>query len=237
MLRLIGRALFTPRRVAVVGASASPGKAGALFLRNLTAVEADSPAKSLRSIRRPARIPVVQPIPVSELFPAAGRFRRLSSRRRAAVPDIIAECGASGVPVAVVISGGFAETGPRGVELQREVAEDSGCTWSADSRPELLWRHQHRVGLQRFPIHRLARARGISLLTQSGAYGMAAYSQLDGSRHRLRQDCCPWQQNRPRRGRTARIPGAGSGDEGHRHAAKNRSPMAAGSSRQRRRLW
>jgi acyl-CoA synthetase (NDP forming) len=33
-------ALFTPRRVAVVGASASPGKAGALFLRNLTAVEA-----------------------------------------------------------------------------------------------------------------------------------------------------------------------------------------------------
>ena len=29
-------ALFTPRRVAVVGA---PGKAGALFLRNLTAVE------------------------------------------------------------------------------------------------------------------------------------------------------------------------------------------------------
>jgi acyl-CoA synthetase (NDP forming) len=32
-------ALFTPRRVAVVGASASPGKAGALFLRNLTAVE------------------------------------------------------------------------------------------------------------------------------------------------------------------------------------------------------
>src|ERR1700730_5029872 len=32
-------ALFTPRRVAVVGASATPGKAGALFLRNLTAVE------------------------------------------------------------------------------------------------------------------------------------------------------------------------------------------------------
>ena len=32
-------ALFTPQRVAVVGASASPGKAGALFLRNLTAVE------------------------------------------------------------------------------------------------------------------------------------------------------------------------------------------------------
>jgi predicted CoA-binding protein len=33
-------ALFTPRRVAVVGASASPGKAGALVPRNLTAVEA-----------------------------------------------------------------------------------------------------------------------------------------------------------------------------------------------------
>ncbi|HET6375075.1 MAG TPA: CoA-binding protein, partial [Methylocella sp.] len=29
-------ALFNPRRVAVVGASSSPGKAGALFLRNLT---------------------------------------------------------------------------------------------------------------------------------------------------------------------------------------------------------
>src|ERR1700730_6877068 len=33
-------ALFSPRRVAVVGAATTPGKAGALFLRNLTAVEA-----------------------------------------------------------------------------------------------------------------------------------------------------------------------------------------------------
>ena len=33
-------ALFTPRRVAVAGASAAASKAGALFLRNLTAVEA-----------------------------------------------------------------------------------------------------------------------------------------------------------------------------------------------------
>ena len=33
-------ALFSPRRVAVVGASATPGKAGSLFLRNLTAAEA-----------------------------------------------------------------------------------------------------------------------------------------------------------------------------------------------------
>ena len=33
-------ALFSPRRVAIVGASSTPGKAGSLFLRNLTAVEA-----------------------------------------------------------------------------------------------------------------------------------------------------------------------------------------------------
>jgi acyl-CoA synthetase (NDP forming) len=33
-------ALFNPRRVAVVGASASPNKAGALFLRNLTSADA-----------------------------------------------------------------------------------------------------------------------------------------------------------------------------------------------------
>jgi hypothetical protein len=54
-------ALFTPRRVAVAGASATASKAGALFLRNLTAVEAGF-AGGHSDIRRPVRSWVVLPI-------------------------------------------------------------------------------------------------------------------------------------------------------------------------------
>ena len=74
-------ALFTPRRVAVVGASASAGKAGALFLRNLTAVEAGF-AGEVVAIHPSAREILGCPaFPSLETVPSAGRF---GDRRHAA---------------------------------------------------------------------------------------------------------------------------------------------------------
>lgn len=75
-------ALFTPRRVAVVGASASQGKAGALFLRNLTAVEAGFAGEVVAIHPSASEILGCQPIPVSELFPSRSIWRSSSRRRR-----------------------------------------------------------------------------------------------------------------------------------------------------------
>ena len=115
-------ALFTPRRVAVAGASASPGKAGALVLRNLTAVEAGFAGEVIAIHPSASEILGCPAYPSFGAVPAPVDLAIIVTPP-AAVPEAIDSCGAAGgVPVAIVISGGFAEVGPRGIELQREVA-------------------------------------------------------------------------------------------------------------------
>jgi len=97
--------LITPRGLAVVGASASPGKLGHTVFKNI--VEAGFPgrivpvnpraeailglpcAKSLDDLPEPVDLAVI-------IIPAG------------AVPEAIAACGRRGIPAAVVITGGAA---------------------------------------------------------------------------------------------------------------------------------
>jgi acyl-CoA synthetase (NDP forming) len=168
--------LFHPRRVAVVGASASPGKAGALFLRNLTAAEAGfrgeviaihSTASEL--LGRPA-YPALAAVP--ERVDLA-----LVVTPPAAVPKVVADCGAARVPVAVIISGGFAETGAHGAELQREIARIATTTGVRIVGPNCFGVINTSCGLNCSLSIGLPGRGGVSLVTQSGAYGMAAFSR------------------------------------------------------------
>ena len=124
-------ALFTPRRVAVVGASASAGKAGALFLRNLTAVEAGF-AGEVVAIHPSAREILGCPAyPSLKTVPARVDLAIIVTPPTA-VPDIIADCGAAGVPVAIVIS--FSPAVRRGETLapgswRRKPARPVGRGW------------------------------------------------------------------------------------------------------------
>jgi len=162
--------------VAVVGASASAGKAGALFLRNLTAVEAGF-AGEVVAIHPSAREILGCPAyPSLKTVPARVDLAIIVTPPTA-VPDIIADCGAAGVPVAIVISGGFAETGPRGVELQREVARIAAAHGVRILGPNCFGVINTVSGLNGSLSIGLPERGGISLLTQSGAYGMAAYSR------------------------------------------------------------
>jgi acetyltransferase len=115
--------LITPRSVAVVGASASAGKLGHTILKNILdagfagAVVPVNPkadailgrpcAKSLDDLPDPVDLAVV-------IIPAG------------AVPEAIAACGRRGIPAAVVITGGFAESGEEGARLQAALAEAAG---------------------------------------------------------------------------------------------------------------
>ena len=169
-------ALFTPRRVAVVGASAAAGKAGALFLRNLTSVEAGFAGEvvaihpsaseilgcpayaSLGAVPEPVDLAIIVTPP-------------------AAVPNLIADCGAAAVPVVIVISGGFAETGPPGIALQREVASIAAAHGVRILGPNCFGVINTTSGLNASLSIGLPGRGGVSLLTQSGAYGMAAYAR------------------------------------------------------------
>jgi acyl-CoA synthetase (NDP forming) len=169
-------ALFTPRRVAVVGASASNSKAGALFLRNLMAVEAGfagdvvaihpSAREILGCPAFPCLAAVPEPVDLAiVVIPPA------------AVPDVVADCGAAGVPVAIVISGGFAEIGPRGAELQREVARTAASKSVRILGPNCFGVINTACGLNASLSIGLPGRGSISLITQRGASGMAAFSR------------------------------------------------------------
>src|SRR5262249_11221976 len=117
--------------------------------------------------------------------PAFGSLREVGGRidlavvatPPAAVPEVLADCGAAGVRVALVLAGGFAETGPDGARLQARAlaaARDGGVRLI---RPNCFGLADVRRGRNASMGLGLPAAGGVSLFTQSGAYGMAATSR------------------------------------------------------------
>jgi acetyltransferase len=147
-----------------------------LFVRNLTAAEAGfrgevvavhpSASEILGCPAYPSLAAVPEPVDLA-----------LVVTPPTAVPDVLVDCGAARVPVAVIISGGFAEAGPRGAELQREVAQTAGEKGVRVLGPNCFGVINTASGLNCSLAFGLPSRGGISLITQSGAYGMAAFSR------------------------------------------------------------
>jgi acetyltransferase len=165
-------AVFEPRRVALVGASDQPGKMGHLFWRNLSSF----PGEVIPITAGAARVAGHKAYP--SLLDVEGEIDLAVVVVPApAVPGVIRDAGAKGVPAAVVISGGFAETGPEGARLQEELmaaAREGGVRVVGPNC----------FGVQNcdVPLNASMAAGepegggGITLATQSGAYGMAIYA-------------------------------------------------------------
>ncbi|HLG69218.1 MAG TPA: CoA-binding protein, partial [Chloroflexota bacterium] len=110
--------LFAPRSIAVVGASTDPSKAGHQMVRSLAAFpgplfavnRAGADVLGKPGCRRLADIPEPIDLAVLVLPPEA-------------TVEVLEECGACGIHAAVLCSGGFAETGEAGAELQQQAVE------------------------------------------------------------------------------------------------------------------
>jgi acetate---CoA ligase (ADP-forming) len=108
--------LFSPRSVAVVGASASPTKAGFAMMTALAGVKRLHPVNPRTSeIAGRVAYPALDQLP--ELVDLA-----VLTVPPTAVPDALAGCIAAGVGAAVVCSGGFAESGPDGAALEKRIS-------------------------------------------------------------------------------------------------------------------
>jgi acetate---CoA ligase (ADP-forming) len=118
--RLTLDAVFRPRSVAVIGASTVPGKLGHDILHNLIHAGFPGPiypinpkaeeVLGLPAFKQIADVPSPPDLAVV-VIPAK------------AVVGSIEQCGEKGVKAAIVITGGFAEAGPEGEELQEELAQ------------------------------------------------------------------------------------------------------------------
>lgn len=122
----LAAALFAPRSVALVGASADPAKASSRplrFLRRSGFAGAVYPVN-----RRVSEIDGEPAFPSLDALPEVPEHAFLMTPAAATV-DAVRQCGRLGVPVVTVLSGGFAEAGPEGAARQRElaaVARESG---------------------------------------------------------------------------------------------------------------
>lgn len=172
-----GTAAFAPRRVALVGASAEAGKAGRLLLDNLLASgqhEIVAIHPTARDIGGHAAYPSVAAAP-GEIDLA------VIVTPAATTPQIIADCALAGVPVALILSGGFKETGSAGAAIEADVlraaraGSDSGGVRIIG--PNCFGLIDVQRGLNASLAMGLPRAGGVSLFTQSGSYGMAAFSR------------------------------------------------------------
>ncbi|MEU5956356.1 GNAT family N-acetyltransferase [Streptomyces sp. NPDC047525] len=172
--------LLTPKSVAVIGVGRTPGGVGRSVLRNLReagftgqlyavnsafdeGAEVDGvPAyRSVRDIDETVELAVVT-VPAER------------------VPQAVAECGERGVLGLVVISAGYAESGPEGRERQRELVRQARSYGTRILGPNAFGvintSPDVRLNASLAP-HPPERGR-IGLFTQSGAIGIALLSGL-----------------------------------------------------------
>ncbi|MET9732727.1 GNAT family N-acetyltransferase [Streptomyces sp. NPDC006458] len=175
------RRLLAPGSVAVVGVGRTPGGVGrgilgnireAGFTGHLYAVNRAFPEdlneldgvpahRSVRDIPGPVDLAVVA-VPV-------GR-----------VPDVVTECGEHGVQGLVVISAGYAESGPDGRARQRELVRHARAYGMRIIGPNAfgIINTSPEVSLNASLAPEPPRPGRIGLFTQSGAIGVALLSRL-----------------------------------------------------------
>ena len=111
---------FEPSSVAIVGASREPGKLGHEVLRNI--IDAGFQGKLYPINPKADEVLGLKCYPSVKDVPDKVDLAVIIVPARF-VPSVVADCGAKKVKAAIVISGGFGEVGPAGVELERQLVE------------------------------------------------------------------------------------------------------------------
>ena len=159
-------AIFSPKSVAVIGATERPGSVGRTLIRNLVAnpfggvVFPVTPTRS--SVLGIKAYPSVAAVP--ERVDLAVVVTPAPS-----VPGVVAECVQAGVKGAIVISAGFKETGADGVELERRVLEEARRGRMRLIGPNCLGVMSPHGGLNATFANAMAAPGRVAFLSQSGA--------------------------------------------------------------------
>jgi acetyltransferase len=115
--------MFRPARIAVIGASRSPGKLGAALARSLAPFAGGGRSLALVNSRDDTMYGSIsaaaadQPVDLAMICVPAP-----------ACPEVLAEAAAAGVRAAVICGGGFAEAGGDGIALQELLAATVAAT-------------------------------------------------------------------------------------------------------------
>lgn len=113
-------AFFTPRSVALIGATATPGSVGRTILWNLLSSQFGGTVYPVNPKRR--SVLGIQSFPDVGSVPEQVDLAVVVTPAPT-VPQVIGQCIEAGVKAAIIISAGFKECGPEGVALERQIVK------------------------------------------------------------------------------------------------------------------
>ena len=177
-----GEAAFNPRSIALIGASAKPGKLGYILMRNLL----EGYPGTLFPIN-PGEKEIMGHLAYPRLQDAPDQVDlAVISLPPEACVEAMRDCAQAGVEVALVLSGGFAEVGPEGYARQEALLEAAHAGGVRLIGPNCFGLYNCNLGLNASMGLGLPPKGGdISLVTQSGAYGMAIFGLAQERRLRF----------------------------------------------------
>lgn len=158
--------LFEPESIAIVGASEVPNSIGVTLVRNML----DSGYKGKLFFVNPKHETVLgqKSYPSVDAIPHRLDIAAICTRATT-VPEIIDACGRAGCRNAIIVSGGFAEAGPRGSSLQRAALENARRHGMRLIGPNCLGIMRPGSQLNLTFAHGFAHPGTIGLISQSGA--------------------------------------------------------------------
>ena len=158
--------LFEPESIAIVGASETPNSIGVTLVRNML----DSGYKGKLFFVNPEHETVFgqRSYPSVDTIPQRLDIAVICTKAEK-VPDIIDACGRAGCRNAIIISGGFAEAGPRGRALERVALENARRQGVRLIGPNCLGIMRPGSQINLTFAHGFAHPGTIGLISQSGA--------------------------------------------------------------------
>src|SRR5215467_3857235 len=157
---------FSPKSVAVIGATENPGTVGRTLLWNLVT----SPFGGTVYPVNPKRSSVlgVKAYPSVSDIPEAVDLAVVVTPPPS-IPGIIRECGENGVQGAIVISAGFKEIGPEGAVLEKQLLAEAQAANIRIIGPNCLGVMSPLSGLNATFATTVARPGSVGFISQSGA--------------------------------------------------------------------
>src|SRR4051812_25156686 len=158
--------IFTPRNIAVIGATENRGSVGRTVLWNLLSNPFGGTAFPVNPKRN--NVLGIKAYPTVAAVPERVDLSVVCTPART-IPAIIGQCADTGVKGAIVISAGFREAGPAGVELERQVLAEARRGRMRLIGPNCLGVMNPLTGLNATFAASMARLGNVAFLSQSGA--------------------------------------------------------------------
>lgn len=160
------QSIFKPETVAVIGASEQPNSVGRTLLWNLISSPFGGTVFPVNRKRK--SVLGIKAYPDLASVPAQVDLAVIATPAPS-VPGIMRECVEAGVKGAIIISAGFKERGPKGIELEKQVLAEARRGRIRIVGPNCLGVMHPPSGLNATFASTIARPGSVGFISQSGA--------------------------------------------------------------------